>query len=271
MPTTTPDDIVSPDGTYTGGFRAAMAAMATSIQDALLKRGMHTYYWDDVSGRTGQAGMRAGDFGYQADTEVIYRYSGSGWVVWSNPGGTPITTGWRPIEPTAVVASTGVVTESGGHIAVSAVPATLRLEGIFADDYDEYEIRGAAEGSVAFGLNVRLVLASTPDASANYDLEKTVAAAAAATVSNSAAGTAWVMGSGTARVRGTFRLRVVRPKRATFTSFEGFAGFSTATTAQESVTAAGQFRGTTQFDGLELTLSAGTGLTDVTIMGFKSA
>lgn len=179
--------------------------------------------------------------------------------------------GWQPVTPSAVVASTGVVTTSGGRVSVAAVPATLRLEGIFNDDYDEYEVRGAADGSATFALVVRMVLGSTPDTSANYDLERSIGIAAAASAANTAAGTSWNLGSGTTRVRSTFRLRIVRPRRATFTSLEGVNGTSTATTNQENVFVTGQHRATTQFDGLELAFGAGTGLTDVSIMGFKAA
>lgn len=79
MPTTSPDGIDYPDTSYTSGFIAAVAALATSIQTAFSKRQLHSYLWADATARGAQAGMSAGDTGYQTDTNVYYRYNGTAW------------------------------------------------------------------------------------------------------------------------------------------------------------------------------------------------
>ncbi len=84
MATTSPDSISYPDASYTSGFVAAMAAMATSIQTALSKRGRKSYQWADATARGAQAGMATGDTGYQVDTAVVYRYNGSAWKAWES-------------------------------------------------------------------------------------------------------------------------------------------------------------------------------------------
>lgn len=80
MPTTSPDGIDYPDTSYTSGFVAALAAMATSIQTAFSKRQIRTFKWADAAARAAQTGMSEGDRGDQADTDKQYRYSGSTWV-----------------------------------------------------------------------------------------------------------------------------------------------------------------------------------------------
>jgi hypothetical protein len=84
MPTTTPDSISYPDASTTGGFIAAIAAMATSIQAAFSKRGRHNYQWADATARGAQAGMITGDEGYQVDVGITYRYNGSAWKSWES-------------------------------------------------------------------------------------------------------------------------------------------------------------------------------------------
>lgn len=84
MPTTSPDSISYPDTSTTGGFIAAIAAMATSIQAALSKRGRKSYQWADATARGAQAGMASGETGIQADTLVVYKYNGSAWKAWES-------------------------------------------------------------------------------------------------------------------------------------------------------------------------------------------
>lgn len=45
----------------------------------------YNYRWANAAARTGQAGMRAGDLGYQVDTTITYRYDGSSWKYWASP------------------------------------------------------------------------------------------------------------------------------------------------------------------------------------------
>lgn len=200
--------------------------------------------------------------GYRAMVgSITYYYTGSAWV--------DLRTGWVPITPTAVSVSSGTATITGGAVSVSAAPATCQLQGIFADDYPEYEVRGAVDGSVVGALGAQLLVGATPDSSGSYDLERAIASSTTASAANTAGGTSWSLGSGTSRGRSTFRLRLARPKRATFTSLEGSNGPSTSNGTQEGVKIDGQFRTTTQFDGLALTFAAGTGQLDIAIVGLK--
>lgn len=116
MATTSPDSISYPDASYTSGFVAAMAAMATSIQTALSKRGRKSYQWADATARGAQAGMSTGDTGYQVDTSTLYRYNGSAWRPWTSDwasyagtlanttlGNGTLVTEWRYFEGRVIV------------------------------------------------------------------------------------------------------------------------------------------------------------------------
>ena len=65
----------------------------------------YNYRWANSAARTAQTGMVAGDVGYQTDTGVVYRYSGSAWKEWES--------GWLTWTPTltGVTLGTGPVTE----------------------------------------------------------------------------------------------------------------------------------------------------------------
>lgn len=55
---------------------------------------LRLYRWVDGFARGNQTGMVKGEFGYQADVDATYRYSGSAWVPWevSRRSWTPATT-----------------------------------------------------------------------------------------------------------------------------------------------------------------------------------
>lgn len=42
------------------------------------------YYWANAAARTAQTGMIDGQYGYQADTKVLYRYNGAAWKAWES-------------------------------------------------------------------------------------------------------------------------------------------------------------------------------------------
>jgi hypothetical protein len=89
---TSPDNIVYPVSTDpVAPLETVFANMANSVQDALdgfrtdfddftAERAIQTFRWANTAARTAQAGMVAGDVGYQEDTKVNYIYSGSAWV-----------------------------------------------------------------------------------------------------------------------------------------------------------------------------------------------
>lgn len=61
---------------------AAMAQAESDRFNAVL--GVRNYWWANAAARTAATGMRKGDFGYQDDTDITYRYSGSAWVAWDS-------------------------------------------------------------------------------------------------------------------------------------------------------------------------------------------
>jgi len=93
---TSPDGIYKPDSTdQVTPLETPFANMATTIQTALDKRELYTYRWADASERNATTGVRAGDTGYQADEDTVYRRVGSAWKVWERPetSYTPVATG----------------------------------------------------------------------------------------------------------------------------------------------------------------------------------
>jgi len=79
---------------------------AASVQTALTSittgRAQKNYSWANAAARTAQTGMATNDLGYQIDTTITYRYSGSAWVAWNSP--------WFTRTPTL----TGVTLGTGG-------------------------------------------------------------------------------------------------------------------------------------------------------------
>lgn len=76
-------------------LRTAINAVNDAVDDNTAEfndREIYSYRWADSSARTGQAGMRAGDKGYQVDTNAEYTYTGTEWEIHD--------TGW--IEPTLI-------------------------------------------------------------------------------------------------------------------------------------------------------------------------
>ena len=58
-----------------------------AVESDLGERQIQTYRWANAAARTAQTGMIAGDMGYQIDTDVLYRYSGSTWSPYAGIGG----------------------------------------------------------------------------------------------------------------------------------------------------------------------------------------
>lgn len=85
MPTTSPDNIYYPDSATALALETNLAQLASSVQDAFDDkindtRQIKSYIWANNAARTGQTGMAEGDVGYQTDTDIPYRYSGSAWL-----------------------------------------------------------------------------------------------------------------------------------------------------------------------------------------------
>jgi len=95
---TSPDNIVYPLSTdpiaplntvfedLADSVQAALTAERTSTDTRLdaieATQQMYQYRWANAAARTAESGMRVGDIGFQVDTEVYYRYTGSSWRVW---------------------------------------------------------------------------------------------------------------------------------------------------------------------------------------------
>lgn len=121
MPLTPNWNIFYRDTSTPASLETESALQADSVDDALTsaisdKRQSYSYRWNNSTERAAQTGMRADDRGYQIDTGVTYRYSGSAWVAWESawisytPTLNSITVGsgtvvgfWRYSEGTVVV------------------------------------------------------------------------------------------------------------------------------------------------------------------------
>lgn len=155
---------------------AISAAEANSVEAALdtvigSQRQIRNFKWANAAARTAQTGMTEGDIGDQADTDIRYRYSGSAWVN----------------------VSAGVVPLGSGVLNAVSSFAIDNLTG-----FDEYEITlDLPTSSVANQLSVvQLRLNGVADASANYDSQRDIAAAAVTSASSALAQTSWTIANG---------------------------------------------------------------------------
>jgi len=69
-------------GSTVGGWVAAINTVIGLINSRFASR---PYVWADATARAAQTGMSTGEYGYQSDTTITYRYSGSAWVAWNSP------------------------------------------------------------------------------------------------------------------------------------------------------------------------------------------
>jgi len=147
MPLTIPDDINYPDTLYAGGFVAAMALMATSIQDALDSRQASSYVWADQAARDAQTGMANGNFGFQQDNSSLYMFNGTTWRLWerawtaytptvnnfNSASAAPTISGWYSVSSGmvdfTVTAKLGTGTITVGAISIST-PVAIDTTGM---------------------------------------------------------------------------------------------------------------------------------------------
>lgn len=96
MPLTPNFSIYYRDTSTPASLETESALQADSIDDALTlitgNRQIQTFRWANAAARAAQTGMVAGDVGYQADSGVQYRYSGSAWKPWGSDWITYTTT-----------------------------------------------------------------------------------------------------------------------------------------------------------------------------------
>lgn len=100
-----PDGAKWYDTTLSAEYRrvaGAWVAVPAAPEDA------YNYRWANAAARTAQAGMAAGDKGYQTDTAIVYRYSGSAWKEWESD--------WLTYTSTLGAASGGFTVGTGGSV-----------------------------------------------------------------------------------------------------------------------------------------------------------
>lgn len=253
MPTTSPDNIYYADSSTAMSAEAISAAVATSVQDALDSkvndtRQIQSFVWANAAARTAQTGMAEGDWGYQQDTDVTYRY----------------TTAWNPyyagglvqVVPSSVtngsVSAAGVVTSSSVALVRTrdAFPSTFR---VFQIDYD-------VTTSAAAGLNARFAVDAT-DATTAYDNQRFTAvnATAAAVQSLNAAEVQVSSGIGAINARHVGQIMVTTPNTtdATMWNIAGVASTNPMTSATGLYNVSGLHRTLTAYNSF--TIFAGSG------------
>jgi len=65
--------------------------LLTTTDGVNWKDGAGRFIWADATARAAATGMASDDRGYQLDTKVTYRYSGSAWVAWDAPDWVALT------------------------------------------------------------------------------------------------------------------------------------------------------------------------------------
>jgi hypothetical protein len=201
MPTTSPDNIYYADGTTPASLATITAAMATSVQDALLLRETHSFSWADQTARNAQTGMATGDIGYQIDNATYFRYTGSAWVIWAKAetsysptftnftassatftymitGGRAFVTGKATCASTLPTGSITLTTPSGYAIAMTnfanSIASIIGIGGVddasTSTDYP-VNVRTASSSSVTVtAINAAGTYATTVATSASIPL-----------------------------------------------------------------------------------------------------
>lgn len=95
---------------------------------------------------------------------------------WNDAGASPVTSaqtgGWKPlgrplVHPTAVVATGGAAADHGSHVEVSTGTTGVLLQGVFTDDFEDYEvIVRASDTSGADDVLIRMAIGSAIQAPA---------------------------------------------------------------------------------------------------------
>ncbi len=250
MPTTSPDGIYYADGSTPMSAEDISAAEATSVQDALDAlvndtRQIQSFLWANSAARSAQTGMVGGDFGYQTDTGVTYRYSGSAWVAFY-PGALV------SIIPTSV-AGTGVsYSTTSGLVSFSASPA-VSVNGCFPTAFTRFKIVGSFNRSTTLTVSMRLRLSGTDNTATNYDRQVLSAAAATVSTASTVNATSWdnFAGSGSGRV--AMEATLFEPNTTDFTQI-----LLDATSIGTSYIKVGAIHDVaTAYDGVTITASTG--------------
>lgn len=170
---TSPDGIYKPDSTdQVTPLETPFANMATTIQTAFDKREIYSYRWADASERNATTGMRAGDTGYQADEDTVYRRVGSAWKVWERPERTyiPVTTNLVP----GVGGGTDARYMVSGGIVFVQIRSTLGTSGSTVGDV-RYSVPLAMDTSGMNTVTSTLGISSLFDSSSSLSYTGSVA------------------------------------------------------------------------------------------------
>lgn len=207
----------------------------------------YDFRWADAAARTAQAGMRAGDTGYQVDTATDYIYTGSAWRV-----------------------------NTGGLILLSkqafSTASSVTFDGVFTSGFRDYLIKFSTNStSTNLGLSLNLRAASSTISSANYDTNNIVGVGGTASNSQGLAATSWSPAAGTT-AHHTFDLRLFSPALSAPTT--GFIDVVSSTNPMTAASTTGTairgllFRLTTQVDGFIITTSTGNMTGSVSVYGY---
>lgn len=255
MPTTSPDNIYYADGSTPMSAETISAAEATSVQDALDAlihdtRQIQTFVWANSAARSSQAGMIAGDLGYQTDTGLTYRYNGSSWVAFY-PGGM------IPIVPTGV-SGTGVSRNTTTGLVTFTNSPSVSLDGCFTSAFRNYRVLVDIT-SAANIAGMRMRASGADNSTSNYDRQTDQGTVATASAANAVGQTQWgaVFILSASHTEGSADLTVFNPRLAVRTRLTGNVYSSDATTATAVATIGARHRATTQFDGFSIIPGSG--------------
>ncbi len=147
-----PDGSMWYDTTLSAEYRrvsGAWVAVPAAPEDA------YNYRWANAAARTAQAGMAAGDKGYQTDTLVEYLYSGSAWVA------NPVTCALLKSTDQALTTSAAALSwnveisdNSGMHDnSTNNTRITFPLPGLYEVSLQVYNSNASGTGTIYGRLN----------------------------------------------------------------------------------------------------------------------
>lgn len=152
--TSTPASLETESATQAASVDAALTTFANS-------RAIRSFKWANAAAKNAQTGMTEGDIGDQADTNTVYRYSGSAWK--------PMD-GVVPVVPTSV-AGTGVTLGANGKVSFSST-SSITVNGVFNADFQNYKIIYDDLSSSSAIIQYRNTLLGNP-ATTGYDRQET--------------------------------------------------------------------------------------------------
>lgn len=164
MLTTTPDNIAYANVADPEALDTVTGAMATSIQNALLLRGIFHFVWANSTAQTAQTGMIAGSRGYRTDTYRTYFFDGTNWQIVIEM----IDRETGALASTALT-STGV-TSVGTAVNFASVPYATTIEVEFNGTVAN---SSGTDRGLTLGLSVAAGMTATIDNATQRSLNST--------------------------------------------------------------------------------------------------